>query len=68
MAWRQGRALNGNVVVFYGVEIFMLFSSIWDVCCCWMHDECVARELPSEMQLVEISWWNGRRMNSKVDK
>jgi hypothetical protein len=32
MAWRQGRALNGDAVVFYGVEIFMSFSSIWDVC------------------------------------
>jgi hypothetical protein len=32
MVWRQGRALNGDAVVFYGVEIFMSFSSIWDVC------------------------------------
>jgi hypothetical protein len=24
--------LNGDVVVFYGVEIVMLFFSIWDVC------------------------------------
>jgi hypothetical protein len=32
MAWRQGRALNGDAVVFYGIEIFMSFSSIWDVC------------------------------------
>jgi hypothetical protein len=32
MAWRQGRALNGNAVVFYGVEILVSFSSIWDVC------------------------------------
>jgi hypothetical protein len=31
-AWRQGRALNGDAMVFYGVEIFVLFSSIWDVC------------------------------------
>jgi hypothetical protein len=30
--WRQGRALNGDAVVFYGVEIVMLFFSIWDVC------------------------------------
>ncbi len=26
------RALNGDVMVSYGVEIFMSFSSIWDVC------------------------------------
>jgi len=31
-AWKQGRALNGDAVVFYGVEIFVSFSSIWDVC------------------------------------
>jgi len=30
--WRQGRALNGDAMVFYDVEIFMLFSSIWDMC------------------------------------
>ncbi len=24
--------MNGDVVVFYGIEIFMSFSSIWDVC------------------------------------
>jgi len=30
--WKQGITLNGNAVVFYGIEIFMLFSSIWDVC------------------------------------
>jgi hypothetical protein len=32
MGWKQGRALNGHVVVFYGIEIFVLFSFIWDVC------------------------------------
>jgi hypothetical protein len=32
MSWRQGRALNGDAVVFNGIEIFMSFSSIWDVC------------------------------------
>jgi hypothetical protein len=32
MAWRQGRALNGDAMVFYGVEIFTSFFSIWDVC------------------------------------
>jgi hypothetical protein len=24
--------MNGDAGVFYGVEIFMSFSSIWDVC------------------------------------
>jgi hypothetical protein len=28
----ETRAMNGDVVVFYGIEIFMSFSSIWDVC------------------------------------
>jgi hypothetical protein len=32
MAWRQGGALNGDVGVFYGVEILVSFPSIWDVC------------------------------------
>jgi hypothetical protein len=32
MVERQGKTLNGNTMVFYGVEIFMLFSFIWDVC------------------------------------
>ncbi len=30
--WKQGITLNGDAVVFYGIEIFMSFSSIWDVC------------------------------------
>ncbi len=25
MEWKQGRTLNGNAVVFYGVQIFVLF-------------------------------------------
>jgi hypothetical protein len=32
MAWRQGITLDGDVVVFDGVEILMSFFSIWDVC------------------------------------
>ncbi len=28
----ETRALNGDVMVSYGVEIFMSFFSIWDVC------------------------------------
>jgi hypothetical protein len=32
MAWKQRRTINGDVVVFYGIEVFMSFSSIWDVC------------------------------------
>jgi hypothetical protein len=32
MAWRQGRALNGDGVVFHGTKIFVSFFSIWDVC------------------------------------
>jgi hypothetical protein len=32
MAWRQGKTLNGDAVVFYGIEIFVLFYPMWDVC------------------------------------
>jgi hypothetical protein len=68
MVWRQGKTLNGDAVVFYGVEIFMLFFSIWDVCCCWMQDDYVARVLPNEVRSTEISWWSGRRISNKANK
>ncbi len=32
MAWKQGVAVNGDTVVFCGIEIFMSFSFIWDTC------------------------------------
>jgi hypothetical protein len=32
MAWRQGRTLNGDAMVFYCIEIFVLVFFIWDVC------------------------------------
>jgi hypothetical protein len=28
MAWRQGRSLNGDVVVFDSIETFVSFSSV----------------------------------------
>ncbi len=51
--WRQGRSLNGDAVVFDNIEIFVLFSFAWYVCCCWTQDDCVARELPNEVRLVK---------------
>ncbi len=41
-------------MVFYDVEIFMSFSSIWDVCVVVGHMMTMVRELPKEVRLVEI--------------
>jgi hypothetical protein len=49
----------------------VIFLYLGWVCCCgyyWTLAECVAKELLSKEQLVEILLWNGRKKNSKVDK
>jgi hypothetical protein len=38
------------------------------VCCCWMQDDCVAKELPSDVRSMEILWWSDKRMSSKANK
>jgi hypothetical protein len=56
MAWIQGRTLNGKVVVFYGIEIFVSFSSIWNVC-------VVAKHMMIVWQgscQVKCAWWTSR--------
>jgi hypothetical protein len=63
MVWRQGRSLNGDAVVFC-----VVFFCLVCVCCCWMQDDCVARELPSEVRSMEISRSNDRRMCNSEDK
>jgi len=44
---------------------FLLFGVC--LCCCGMQDDCVARELSSEVRLAEISRSNGKRMCSSED-
>jgi len=67
--WRQGRALNGDAMVFYDVEIFMSFSSIWDVCVVVGHMMTVWQGFRvSEVWLAEISQWKGKKMNNKTNK
>jgi hypothetical protein len=41
--WKQGKTLNGGAVVFYGIEIFMSFSFIWDVCVAIGHKMIVSQ-------------------------
>jgi hypothetical protein len=33
-----------------------------------MQDDCVARELPSEVWSAKILLWSSKKMNNKVDK
>ncbi len=73
MVWKQERSLNGDAVVFDSIETYMSFSSVWCVCVCvcvccyWTQDDCVLRELPSEVRSIEILRSNGRRMCNSED-
>ncbi len=71
MAWRQGRTLMKMRWCLWHWSLRVIFFYLGCVCCCgycWTLDDCVARELSSEMQSVKISLWSGRRMNNKANK
>jgi len=46
---------------------FLLFGVCVCVCCYWTQDDCVLRELPSEVRSIEILRSNGRRMCNSED-
>jgi hypothetical protein len=63
------RALNGDVVVFYGIEIFVLFSSIWDVCVVARHKMTMWQ---GSYQMKCAQWkscgGSNGKMSNKADK
>ncbi len=62
----QQMEMRWCLITFKPLCCFLLFGVC--VCCCWTQDDCVARELPSEVHLAKISRSNSERMCYSEDK